>query len=271
MKIKCDFCGAAVDENEKSCPHCGAVLSGVNRSAAEEPKTVDELKAWYEDHNLPPENITRFFIGKDIREARAFGIYKETDGDFVVYKNKSDGSRAIRYKGRDEGYAVNELYQRLKAEIADRKGENAAKRTVPEEPKRSGAKNGRGSGCLVYLFVIFLFLAIFTLTHDNSPSKGYYRYNDRDYYYQNSKWYYYNEDTDDWLYSDTSPDINSDNQSDYSTEFQDGKSFEDSEWYQEGSGSWYQSDDDDDDWDSDSSWDSSDDWDSGSTDWDSDW
>ena len=54
-----------------------------------------------------------FFIGKDIKEPKAFGIYKNSAGDFVVYKNKSNGERVIRYQGTDEGYAVNELYQRL--------------------------------------------------------------------------------------------------------------------------------------------------------------
>ena len=44
----------------------------------------------------------RFFIGEDFREARAFGIYKAGENRFVVYKNKSDGSRAVRYDGPDE-------------------------------------------------------------------------------------------------------------------------------------------------------------------------
>ena len=59
------------------------------------------------------EDVTRFFIGKDIKEPRAFGIYENSNGEFVVYKNKEDGSRAIRYTGTDEAYAVNELYYRL--------------------------------------------------------------------------------------------------------------------------------------------------------------
>lgn len=29
-----------------------------------EPKTIEELKIWYKEHNLPDEKITRFFIGK---------------------------------------------------------------------------------------------------------------------------------------------------------------------------------------------------------------
>ena len=67
--------------------------------------------------------MTRFFIGKDTRAPRAFGIY-EANGEFIVYKNKSDGSRAIRYKGTDEAYAVNELYMRLKEEILNQKNIN---------------------------------------------------------------------------------------------------------------------------------------------------
>ena len=129
MNIKCDYCGGMVDEKSISCPHCGAMLSGVNRMADKTPKTIEELKKWYTDHNLPPEDVTRFFIGKDMGCAKAFGIYQDSAGDFVVYKNKANGERAVRYKGADEAYAVNELYQRLKAEIADQKSRNNAQKS----------------------------------------------------------------------------------------------------------------------------------------------
>ena len=71
------------------------LLSGVNMEIKE--KTIEELKSWYIARKLPPEETTRFFIGKNIKEPRAFGIYQ--DGNkFIVYKNKADGSRAVRYK-----------------------------------------------------------------------------------------------------------------------------------------------------------------------------
>ena len=71
--------------------------------------------------NLPLEEM-RTFIGEDYKGAKAFGIYKdETDGTFVVYKNKEDGTRAVRYKGSDEAYAVNELYQKMKERVAVQK------------------------------------------------------------------------------------------------------------------------------------------------------
>lgn len=53
----------------------------------------------------------------DFRQPKAFGIYKDSDGNFVVYKNKGDGTRAERYRGKDEAYAVNEIYQKLRSEI----------------------------------------------------------------------------------------------------------------------------------------------------------
>ena len=73
MKIKCDYCGAMVDEDRTSCPQCGGKLNGVNRMASGEPRTIEDLQKWYQDHQLPPEEVTRFFIGKDVREAKAFG------------------------------------------------------------------------------------------------------------------------------------------------------------------------------------------------------
>lgn len=123
MKVKCEYCGAYIDSSNERCPSCGAVNSNHQRTANDTPKTIEELKAWYTAHNLPPENVTRFFIGKNIKEPRAFGIYKE-NGKFIVYKNKDTGARAVRYEGTDEAYAVNELYLKLKSEILNQKTRN---------------------------------------------------------------------------------------------------------------------------------------------------
>ncbi len=275
MKIKCDYCGQMIDEGLDRCPNCGASISAVNRMASGEPKTIEELKQWYVAHNLPPEEKTRFFIGKDIKEPKAFGIYKNSNGDFVVYKNKSTGERVVRYEGSDEGYAVNELYQRLRAEIADQKANRT--RTSRSSGSRSSSSSGSGIwalyatiGLFIFTFVAIGMVACVVAITDKSPSEGYYRYKGNDYYYQNNDWYIYDLVTDTWdsVFDESELDstINSDTDSDYRIYDHDGSRFEDSFWYDEGS------DDDSSDWDSDSSWDSDwDDWDSGGTDWDSDW
>ena len=275
MKIKCDYCGQMIDEGLDRCPNCGASISAVNRMASGEPKTIEELKQWYVAHKLPPEETTRFFIGKDIKEPKSFGIYKNSKGDFVVYKNKASGERAVRYEGSDEGYAVNELYQRLRAEIADQKEHSRG---------RSRSSSGNSSNQSVSgNFILFAAIGIFIVTFafigmvscvvgisDKRLSEGYYRYKGNDYYYQNNDWYIYDLATDSWDSvwdeSELNSTINSDTYRDYRIYDHDGSQFEDSSWYDAGS------DDDDSDWDSDSSWDSDwDDWDSGGTDWDSDW
>ena len=269
MKVKCEYCRQMIDEGLNKCPYCGATISAVNRVADKQPKTIEELKEWYVAHHLPPEEKTRFFIGKDIKEPKAFGIYKSTDGDFVVYKNKADGTRAIRYQGVDEGYAVNELYQRLRAEIADQKKHSASKSAA----RNNGKQRARSVLKSVLLFFAFYFgvfaIGIVASLLDHRPSKGYYNYNGNTYYYQDSRWYEYDPYTDDWFRSDDEDTlkeiITDDTDSQYETYSSPGKDFEDTSWYDAGSS------DDDSDWDSDSSWDSSDSWDSGSTDWDSDW
>ena len=87
------------------------------RQSDKVPKTIEELKAWAKAMNLPLADM-RTFIGEDYRGPKAFGIYKDPDdGTFVVYKNKADGSRAVRYKGSDEAYAVNELYMKMKERV----------------------------------------------------------------------------------------------------------------------------------------------------------
>lgn len=251
-----------IEETGESCPHCGAPLSGANRTASEQPKTIEELKEWYIAHHLPPEEVTRFFIGKNITEPKAFGIYKNEVGDCVVYKNKSTGERAIRYQGADETYAVNELYQRLKAEIADQKGNRP---TQVQQPLVDNKKKKR-KGCLIAI-AIFFAIGILAAIFDKTSPNGYYNYQGTQYYHQGNTWYYYDKDADDWFVSSSlDKEITSDNANDYRTYNHSGKDFESSSWYDAGSN------DDDSYWDSDSDWDSgSDSWDSGGTDWDSDW
>lgn len=289
MQVKCDYCGSMVEEKNTTCPNCGAALNGVNRFADKQPKTIEELKQWYVNRNLPPEEVTRFFIGKDVREPRAFGIYQESTGDFVVYKNKSDGQRAVRYQGSDEAYAVNELYQRLRAEVAEQKSRNSAvtrsntsyntqRQQGAEKLVREGLKVVLLLGVIWTLFAVLVFGGVLLALFHSGPSEGYYRYNDDTYYYQDSSWYYYNDLLDDWSHVDSSqvPEINFTTQEEYTTDTHEGMQFEDSTWYVEESYRSYDSYDDydddwDDDWDSDYDWDSGDSWDSGGTDWDSDW
>ena len=272
MKIKCDYCGNMVEESARTCPHCGAALSGVNRMAGSPPQTIEQLRQWYVDHNLPPENVTRFFIGKDIKSPKAFGIYRDSSGDFVVYKNKANGERAIRYQGGDEAYAVNELYQRLKAEIADQKSRNT-KRIVGDLPKNyEPLKSPKVKPVKVppvirnflLITIVFLIFSGLSIAFDKSPIRGYYRYENTDYYYQKPNWYKYDQIEDDWHTTMDVPEVFEEESRSYRLSGHKGKRFEDTGWYQE--------DDDSDDWDNDSKWDSShDSWDSGSTDWDSDW
>lgn len=198
MKIKCEYCRGLMEDTDEKCPNCGAVNDHVRRTAIDSPKTIEELKQWYIEHNLPPEETTRFFIGKNYTEARAFGIYEdEAAHKFVVYKNKDDGTRAIRYEGPDEEYAVNELYIKLKEEIINQKNNN-----ISQNAGRSTGRSGRNLiksakkffiGYIIFLVIILVFCGAF-LSLGRNKKNGYYRYNDEYYYYQNGSWYEYDND-----------------------------------------------------------------------------
>ena len=122
MKITCEYCSSMYDDNQECCPFCGAKTPARAPQMLENPRTIEELKLWYEQRKLPPYETTRFFIGMDYRGSKAFGIYKDPGtGNTVVYKNKDDGSRAVRYNGSDEAYGVNEILMKLKEEITKRK------------------------------------------------------------------------------------------------------------------------------------------------------
>ena len=177
MKIKCDYCGNFFEDTSEKCPVCDAQNANCRSNKENrEPQTIDELKEWYKRRNLPPENQTRFFIGKDIKEPRAFGIYKDRDtGEFVVYKNKGNGERAIRYRGNDEAYAVNELYLKLKSEIVYQKRLLKTNKKLVAESYKDGVHKKVKKiilsislmfGCmglfLLFLFIPDLFFSLFT-------------------------------------------------------------------------------------------------------------
>ena len=136
MKVKCDYCGSFIEDTDETCPNCGAVNSHLMRSADGVPKTIEELKAFAKAKNLPLEEM-RFFIGIDYKEPKAFGIYEDSDGNFIVYKNKGDGTRAERYRGKDEAYAVNEIYQKMKTEVQIRREKNGASRTAASKKEET--------------------------------------------------------------------------------------------------------------------------------------
>ena len=127
MQRKCVQCGAFYDAAEPVCPSCGAKYS------TEGPQTIEELKAWCEARNLTPER-TRFFVGENYKKPKAFGIYQDSKGDFIVYKNKANGQRAVRYSGPDEAFAVSELYARLLEEIDNQRHLSAVRRAGTGAP-----------------------------------------------------------------------------------------------------------------------------------------
>ena len=206
MKIKCDWCGSWINDFDQVCPNCGGVNNNYNRHANGVPQTIEELKAWAKEMNLPLQDM-RTFIGEDYKGAKAFGIYKdETDGTFVVYKNKEDGTRAVRYKGTDEAYAVNELYQKMKERVAVQKAHQQPKTAAPASrptkdytaynKKRARSKKIEKTVLTIFCLIMaaLSLVAIFTGAYsiwqiDNRPDNGYYTYEDQNYYYYNGNSY----------------------------------------------------------------------------------
>ena len=191
MKIKCEYCGGFISDTDEKCPNCGGINAHLVRNSNKAPKTIEELKQWYQDRNLPPEETTRFFIGTNYKNPRAFGIYKdEESGNFIVYKNKGNGVRAIRYEGKDEAYAVNELYLKLKSEIINQKSRN-----LNNHSSASASKQKKSNLKILGIFfgIYALILGIIVTGSIFTPHKGYYHYNDSYYYYQSGSWYRYND------------------------------------------------------------------------------
>ena len=219
---------------------------------AERVNSVAELLQRCQERGMPLEKM-RFFINEDRREPRCFGIYQDPQsGYWVVYKNKDNGSRAVRYNGPDEGYAANEIWQKINSEIELRRG-----RIAPAKPKDPWP--GRILAGLVVLLFGFMVYHIAT-----QPKRGYYVVNDIIYYAQDSAWYYFDDDADRWYGYDAPAGSDWYEDAYYGSmyPFDDaGDAFERSSYYHESSS----------DSDSDSDSDIFDSWDSSDTDWSSDW
>ena len=236
-KLSCEYCGEKFDGKLRRCPHCGGMnklafqyeQNEAREAAAEKaargedgaaaapqatepkqgvrkPKTIEELKLFAAEHDLPLRDM-RVHLGEDYDGAKAYGIYRAEDGSFVVYKNKADGSRSVRYQGPDEAYAVNELFLKMKERIARQPARQAARlgrrsrggnAEVPgPRPWLEVVKQNAWKYVLILVVCTVIWLVIKQIGRQNpKPSQGYYHYNDRYYFYQNDRWYGY---YDDWI------------------------------------------------------------------------
>ena len=297
---QCKYCGSTVSSSDEQCPNCGAPNEGYVVDTERQvflPRTIEELKEYCAERGMPLLRM-RFFIGEDYRKPKAFGIFKDGD-DFVVYKNKANGQRAVRYRGPNEAFAVNELFQKLMDECRSR-GIYPDGR-IPEKPSSDTVwirlktseyhdpgihSNGRihekaSSGtlmsrlknagiippliCILVMLLLSAVMAAYSLNQHRGD--GYYGTgNGTVYYHYGDDWYYTN-DTDnsgDWYETDTFPT------SEYE-EYSLGEDW-DSDWGVSdfrSSSTWEEIQESD----SNDSPDSPgyDTWDAGDTDWDTDW
>ncbi len=159
---KCEYCGGVILSSDKTCPTCGATNLHYVEDAPSvvlTPHTIEELKEYCAERNMPLQRM-RFFIGENYQKPKAFGIYQNNAGEFVVYKNKADGSRSIRYHGRDEEYAVSELYLKLLDECHKRNiwpdtPDGKPPRVTRTAPAKEKQKKSKG-----WLFFLLLFFGI---------------------------------------------------------------------------------------------------------------
>lgn len=217
MKINCPYCGNPFEDTSAQCPHCMAPNEHRRTESDGTPTTIEGLRRWYEEKKLPPYSVTRFFIGENVSEPRAFGIYRDGK-NVIVYKNKDNGARAVRYSGTDEAYAVSEIFTKLKDEILHQKQinfdqnhslptqsmeEQSGSGSIPAEDFASApqtAQPAKRSGCLskllliIAIFLILSFISRACSSSADTPAQGYYNYDGNAYYYQNdnSGWYSYN-------------------------------------------------------------------------------
>lgn len=207
------------------CPLCGAPVAPVEEPAPEPaapaqpettPRTVEELMALCASHDVPPVS-QRFFIGADEKDTPGYGLFLDEFGDYVFYHNHSSGDRAIRYKGRDEGYAVEEMYRRMKAAhlfyrpVA--RQENSSRsvhhhtHSSQSRHRRQQIRRRRWAIAIAAVVVLCCVAAVVLRWRALQPKDGYYHYQGRYYYLQHRQWYAYDSVMDKWGETEANPTI----------------------------------------------------------------
>ena len=237
--------------------------------------SINEFKDRAIENNITLED-KRFFIGTDCHEPCCFGVYQdENSGEWVAYKNKSNGERIERYRGPEEALACQLLWDKLEDEIDMRLrkyggslgpdgsspyGKTTSGEIVPRSTYTPTTRDGQRRSpakLVIIVLIIYALLAGFsgkllsffrnnvhtTRYNDSTPYESTYDYNDDSYYDSDS----YDSSYDGYNYNYNY---------DYYYNYDYDNSYDSYDSYD----SW--------DWDSGSDWDS---WDSWDSDWDSDW
>lgn len=265
---QCKYCGSTVSSSDTCCPNCGAPNEGYIADTKRQvflPKTIEELKEYCSERGMPLLRM-RFFIGEDYQKPKAFGIYRDGE-NFIVYKNKANGQRAIRYRGPNEAFAVNELFLKLLEECHNRgiypdgrfqeKTSNSTRRVRRNYPAALPAII-----CIVVMSLLTCVLAVYSLHQHRND--GYYGTGDGTVYYHYGTDWYYSYDVNDsgyWYEAEDFPAadyeeyaLGEDWSSDWGvSDFKSSSTWNEINESHSSSSSDYDS------------------WDSGDTDWDSDW
>lgn len=231
--------------------------------------TLTDLESFFREKNIPKEKI-RFFVNENRNDPKCFGIYQDINtGDFIVYKNKADGSRYIRYQGSDEAEAVSIFFDKLKEEMYKRDHQGLYESSVNQAKNNIKKKKNIGAFIgAIAVFISIVFVILFAFKRYRDPKSGYYHYDNNYYYYGRHRWWYYDDYYDDWymydgdLYDYDDYYYASNYDSNYG--FSDIEDSYDYETYDDSSSNYHYSDDDFDSYDFDS-------WDYSDTDWGSDW
>lgn len=209
MKVKCENCGLIYDASSEKCPECGEHIREQNMISDSVPDSLESLQKFVRDNNIDLKKL-KLYINEDTKQIGAYGMIKDEYGDFTFYRNRSDGTRSVRYKGNNEAFAVNEFYRILiavRSEV-DIKPEDILNRPVLPEGKQSKYPLRRvviiTAGILVVLGIFIVFLStLFSALHPDSKkvTPGYYTYFGKTYYHDSTGWYE-SAGNDQWVRAD---------------------------------------------------------------------
>lgn len=91
------------------CPYCGTPNWEIDPNV---PETIHDLRNYCKKRRIHLHR-NHFHLMEDYKEPKAYGLYRDEGGQYIVYKNHASGEREISYSGDSEREAVQHLYGSL--------------------------------------------------------------------------------------------------------------------------------------------------------------
>ena len=134
------------------CPYCGTPNWKLDPNV---PDTVEALQNFCDKRKIHLHKL-HFHLMEDYKQPKAYGLYQNEGGQYIVYKNHASGEREISYSGDSEREAVQHLYGSLCRALRGKERHDSHKSSQKSFEKIKKKERQR----VAMKFITYMFIAI---------------------------------------------------------------------------------------------------------------